>query len=109
MIMLCRTGFGAYPGSVRVRIGRVYHRVMGITVSVDGGQVSGSQSHGVTAFLGIPYAAAPEGPLAFAAPAPVTPWDGVREVVAEVRRAGRRRIRTRSEPGSAGDGHRVGR
>ncbi|HMS76626.1 carboxylesterase/lipase family protein [Gordonia sp. (in: high G+C Gram-positive bacteria)] len=56
---------------------------MGITVSVDGGQVSGSQSHGVTAFLGIPYAAAPEGPLAFAAPAPVTPWDGVREVVAE--------------------------
>ena len=32
-------------------------------------------------FLGIPYAAAPFGALRFAAPAPVTPWDGVRDAL----------------------------
>jgi len=36
---------------------------------------------GVSAFLGIPYAAAPEGPGMFEAPAPATPWDGVRDAL----------------------------
>lgn len=34
---------------------------------------------GVTAFLGIPYAAPPVGRAAFEAPAPVVAWDGVRD------------------------------
>lgn len=56
---------------------------MNITVSVTGGDVVGAQNDGVTTFLGIPYAAAPVGPLAFAAPAPVTGWDGPRDATTE--------------------------
>lgn len=52
---------------------------MDITVSVTGGDIVGTESGGVTAFLGVPYAAAPTGPLTFAAPQPVTPWSGVRD------------------------------
>lgn len=37
---------------------------------------------GSAAFLGVPFARAPVGALRFAAPAPVTPWDGVRDAVA---------------------------
>ncbi|MFW0791510.1 carboxylesterase/lipase family protein [Gordonia sp. CPCC 205333] len=55
---------------------------MDITVSITGGKVAGSQNNGVTTFLGIPYAAAPVGQLAFRAPAPVTPWDGIRPATA---------------------------
>jgi para-nitrobenzyl esterase len=42
-----------------------------------GGQVRGRTDGGVTAYLGIPYAAAPAGELAFQVPAPIS-WDGVR-------------------------------
>ncbi|MDI2130682.1 carboxylesterase/lipase family protein [Yinghuangia seranimata] len=45
-------------------------RVEGVFESVDGGVVA--------VFRGVPYAAPPEGALRFAAPAPPTPWDGVR-------------------------------
>jgi para-nitrobenzyl esterase len=50
-------------------------------VATTGGKVRGVRTDGVTAFLGIPYAAAPTGPALFAAPAPVTGWDGVRDAV----------------------------
>ncbi len=43
-----------------------------------GGQVKGRTDGEVTAFLGIPYAAAPVGEKAYQAPEPVT-WDGVRD------------------------------
>lgn len=43
------------------------------------GQLRGRTTEGITAFLGIPYAADPVGPAAFEAPAPVKPWDGIRE------------------------------
>ncbi|MGW6276193.1 carboxylesterase/lipase family protein [Kribbella sp. NPDC055071] len=43
-----------------------------------GGQVRGRTDGGVTAYLGIPYAAASIGELAFQAPAPIS-WDGVRD------------------------------
>src|SRR5690348_14976600 len=47
------------------------------------GQVRGSTSaDGVTAFLGVPYAAPPFGPRRFAAPERAERWDGVREATA---------------------------
>jgi para-nitrobenzyl esterase len=47
-------------------------------VTVAGGQVEGVERGTVTAWLGLPYAAPPVGPLRFRAPEPVVPWPGVR-------------------------------
>ncbi|RSN58363.1 carboxylesterase/lipase family protein [Actinomadura sp. WAC 06369] len=46
------------------------------------GRVRGTTRDGVTAFLGIPYAAPPFGPDRFRAPRPPAPWDGVRDATA---------------------------
>ncbi|GAA0585995.1 carboxylesterase family protein [Kribbella sandramycini] len=43
-----------------------------------GGQIKGRSDGEVTAFLGVPYAAAPVGEQAYAAPQPVS-WEGVRD------------------------------
>src|SRR5262245_28348358 len=48
-------------------------------VGTTSGQVRGAISDGVARFLGIPYAAAPVGPLRFQAPQPPAAWDGVRD------------------------------
>jgi para-nitrobenzyl esterase len=50
----------------------------GALVTVAGGQVEGVERGAVTAWLGLPYAAPPVGPLRFRAPEPVVPWPGVR-------------------------------
>lgn len=42
------------------------------------GRVQGSWDHGIARFLGVPYAAAPVGPLRFSAPARPSPWSGTR-------------------------------
>lgn len=49
-------------------------------VTIDSGQISGTSTAvpAVTAYLGIPYAAAPVGDLRWRAPRPVQPWQGVR-------------------------------
>src|ERR1700677_660467 len=43
------------------------------------GSVRGRVEDGVAVFRGIPFAQPPVGPLRFAAPLPVLPWDGVRD------------------------------
>ena len=43
------------------------------------GRVRGQREGGVAVFRGIPFAQPPTGPRRFAAPAPATAWDGVRE------------------------------
>ncbi|OCG73506.1 carboxylesterase/lipase family protein [Microbacterium sediminis] len=46
---------------------------------IDAGRLRGAWRGDCAAFLGVPYAQAPVGPLRFAAPQPADPWDGVRE------------------------------
>ncbi|MFD3704441.1 carboxylesterase/lipase family protein [Nocardia sp. NPDC058658] len=48
-------------------------------VEVTGGKVRGRTVDGVSAFLGVPYAAPPVGPSRFRAPEPVVGWDGIRD------------------------------
>ncbi|WP_290058686.1 carboxylesterase/lipase family protein [Amycolatopsis solani] len=48
-------------------------------VRTHAGQVRGEATTTGARFRGIPYAAAPEGELRFAAPAPAPSWDGVRD------------------------------
>lgn len=49
------------------------------TVKLQAGAVQGSTEADVTAFKGIPFAAAPIGDLRWRAPQPVKPWQGVRD------------------------------
>ncbi|WBQ02666.1 carboxylesterase/lipase family protein [Kribbella sp. CA-293567] len=46
------------------------------------GHLRGTTTDGITAYLGIPYAADPAGPKAFQAPEPAPAWDGVRDATA---------------------------
>jgi len=52
---------------------------MSIVVKTTSGEVGGEQRDGLVAFLGVPYAAAPVGPLRYARPEPHPAWDGVRD------------------------------
>src|SRR5438477_9483644 len=47
-------------------------------VKTTSGVIRGRIEHGVHAFFGVPFAAAPWGERRFLAPAPHEPWDGVR-------------------------------
>ncbi|MGV9671121.1 MULTISPECIES: carboxylesterase/lipase family protein [unclassified Gordonia (in: high G+C Gram-positive bacteria)] len=47
-------------------------------VTTSTGRVSGLLDGGISSYLGIPYAAPPIGPAAFAAPLPPIVWDGIR-------------------------------
>ncbi|WP_030165007.1 carboxylesterase/lipase family protein [Spirillospora albida] len=55
---------------------------MGAVVQTAYGRVRGTAEGGVTAFLGIPYAAPPFGPNRFREPRPPASWDGIRDAVA---------------------------
>ena len=48
-------------------------------VKTDAGSVSGINQNGLQVFLGIPFAAPPTGDLRWRPPAPVQPWNGVKE------------------------------
>lgn len=50
-----------------------------VIVGIGGGMLRGSRADGIARFLGVPYAAAPFGPLRFAAPAPHPGWSGERD------------------------------
>jgi hypothetical protein len=49
-----------------------------ITVAIDSGQIRGTSIDGVSAYLGIPFAAPPVGDLRWREPQPVKPWEGIR-------------------------------
>ena len=49
------------------------------TVKLDSGAVQGQAAGGLKVFLGIPYAAAPEGEQRWRAPKPVASWSGIRQ------------------------------
>ncbi|MDD7965264.1 carboxylesterase family protein [Actinomycetospora lemnae] len=51
-------------------------------LATSAGRVRGLDRDGLGVFLGLPYAEAPVGPRRFAAPVPVTGWDGVRDATA---------------------------
>jgi para-nitrobenzyl esterase len=51
-------------------------------VKTDAGYISGLQENGLRVYLGIPFAAPPTGELRWRPPAPVTPWDGVKDAKA---------------------------
>ncbi len=48
------------------------------TVTLDSGTIRGTSKDGESVFLGVPFAAAPVGPLRWKAPQPVAHWSGVR-------------------------------
>lgn len=48
-------------------------------VSTSSGSIRGRSATGCSAFLGIPFALPPIGDLRWAPPAPIEPWDGVRD------------------------------
>ena len=51
----------------------------GDPVRIDSGRLQGVAAHGLTVYKGVPFAAAPVGPLRWREPAPVIPWRGVRQ------------------------------
>ncbi|MFI1222016.1 MULTISPECIES: carboxylesterase/lipase family protein [unclassified Streptomyces] len=54
---------------------------MDIIATTDRGSVRGRVDQGIASYLGIPYAAAPFGVHRFRAPAPVEPWEGIRDAL----------------------------
>jgi para-nitrobenzyl esterase len=49
------------------------------SVRIDSGLLVGAKDGAVTAYKGVPYAAAPVGALRWSPPAPVAPWSGARD------------------------------
>jgi para-nitrobenzyl esterase len=51
-------------------------------VQTDAGYISGINQSGLRIYLGIPFAAPPTGNLRWRPPAPVQPWEGIKETIA---------------------------
>ena len=66
--------------SAMLALATASHAAITAPVRTDAGMITGTPGKvaGVTAFKGIPFAAAPVGDLRWTAPQPVAPWSGVR-------------------------------
>ncbi len=51
-----------------------------LVIATKSGQLRGTRTNGIAVFRGVPYAAAPVGPLRFAPPHPVAAWPDIRDV-----------------------------
>jgi para-nitrobenzyl esterase len=69
----------AWLGLLLLAVGSFAHAAEPPSVTLAGGALRGSESDGVRAFLGVPYAAQPVGELRWRAPQPAPAWSGVRE------------------------------
>jgi len=78
VICLVLTGFLFLAGCTQKEPASAGVNESGI-VRTDAGSVSGIQQDGLRVYLGIPFAAPPTGNLRWRPPAPVQPWDGVKE------------------------------
>jgi para-nitrobenzyl esterase len=54
---------------------------MTITATTTAGEIRGAETEGITVFKGVAYAAPPTGERRFRPPAPVEPWQGVRDAL----------------------------
>lgn len=76
-LLLFLSACATHPGKVfDVRFASDAQRVLATTRE---GTLRGVQGAGVTAFLGVPFAAPPVGERRWRAPAPVVHWDGLRD------------------------------
>ena len=75
LLTLC-AGCTESPGSQTSMFGS---RAVDLEIQVTGGLIRGISEDDVKQYHGIPYAAPPVGDLRWAPPAPVIPWEGVRD------------------------------
>ena len=76
---LILTGFSFMAGCTRVGPDVGSAKSDTLVVKTDAGSISGFQQDGLRVFTGIPFAAPPTGDLRWKPPAPVQPWEGVKE------------------------------
>ena len=79
LICLILAGFSLLAGCTREGPDAGPSKTDTVVVKTDAGSVSGLQQGNLRVFMGIPFAAPPTGELRWRPPAPVQPWDGVKE------------------------------
>ena len=72
-------GFSFLAGCTQKEPGTGVAGTDAVVVKTDAGAVSGLQQGGLKVFTGVPFAAPPTGDLRWKPPAPVQPWDGIKE------------------------------
>jgi para-nitrobenzyl esterase len=79
LISLALIGFSFLAGCAQKEQAAGAMKTDAVVVKTDAGSVSGINQDGIRVYTGIPFAAPPTGDLRWRPPAPVKPWDGVKE------------------------------